>query len=86
MPEEYRLLSTEWLRVDAVARAWIVGGKRDGAGRAHAKAIVAPTMPRDDEVRGLRVDCAGAWVALNALTLNGGGWEGRATLNYYDIK
>lgn len=84
--EEYRLFSAEWLRVDAVARVWIVGGKRDGAGRAHAKATDALTMPRDDEVRGLCVDCAGACVASNAPDPNGGGWEGRATLNYYDIE
>lgn len=86
MPEEYRLLSAEWSRVDAVARVLIVGGKRGGAGRAHAKAIDAPTMPRDDEVCGLCVDCAGACVALNALTPNGGGWVGRSILNYYDIE
>lgn len=78
--------NAEWLCVDAVARVWIVGGKRDGAGRAHAKAIDAPTMPRDDEVGGLCVDCAGACVASNALTPGGGGRAGRATLNYYDIE
>lgn len=62
-------------RVDAVARVWIAGGKQGGAGRAHAKAIDAPTMPRDDEACGLRGGRAGAWVALNASKLdNCGVW------------
>lgn len=68
--EEYRLFNAEWSRVDKVARAWIVGGKRDGAGRAHAKATDALTMPRDGKVRGVWEDSAGACVALNELTFS----------------